>query len=394
MRKFIVGLLGVGLLAVGTPAVAQVINPQFGTADPLGLISSGAVIPYVGNGAIAPGSLSFIELSSPVGDNSGANNGGIGGTHMFFFDASCVKGPASVGIPLTTNDFIIQRVDDIDSNAVEGLIAIGGVDETGFLLRPMENPIHARMLWFDAVTNTMRVLEPIGLQNFEGPTQTWNPLRTGATFVALPEGTSSLLGITSHTTIYLVCPNQNVAGPVRPPSVFPQPPFPLLLPAATSGTLGIDVRVYGDDERFLRNGTTQCTCLTRIPVTAINGAGDIYGSAQFAPFGTLTELESHAARVVVKQAVCGAQCGSGAVDGCQVDAATIDGLGKVTATDLSFCRTGAPPVQLSVFSASVSATQTSPFTGYRGMIVNGLDIFGRLSNGSAQALEGGPANNR
>jgi hypothetical protein len=393
MRKFIVGLLGVGLLAVGTPAGAQVISPQFGTADPLSLISSGAVIPYVGNGAIAPGSMSFLELSSPVGDNSGGNQGGIGGTHMFFFDASCVKGPASVGIPLTTNDFIIQRVDNIDSNAVEGLIAIGGVDDTGFFLQPLESPIHARMLWFDAVTNTVRTLEPIGLQNFEGPTQTWNPLRTGAAFVALPEGAHN--GITSNTTIYLVCPTPSVAGFN---GVFPNPnshgpDFPLLVPQPAP-TTGIDVRVYGDDERFLRNGTTACSCLTRIPVTAINGAGDIYSSAQFAPFGTLTELESHPTKVTLQQAKCGALCGSGDVDGCQVGATTIDGSGKVTQADLNFCLTGAPPQQLSVFSPSISQTVRPAFTGYRGMIVNGLDVFGRLSNGSAQALEGGSPNGR
>src|SRR5262249_14564579 len=186
MRKLILGLLGVGLLAVATPAMAQ-------TADPLGVITSGAVGPFVGDGKIAPGSMSFLELASPVGDNSGANSGGIGGTHMFFFDTSCVKGPASVGIPLTTNDFIIRRVDNIDSNAVEGLIAIGGVDNTGFFLVPLSAPIHTRVLWFDAVTDTMRVLEPIGLTNFEDPTrggQTWNPLRTGATFIAPIEGIS------------------------------------------------------------------------------------------------------------------------------------------------------------------------------------------------------------
>ena len=46
MRKLIVGLIAVGLLAVAGPAKAQM-------ADPLGLIASGAVIPYVGASGIA-----------------------------------------------------------------------------------------------------------------------------------------------------------------------------------------------------------------------------------------------------------------------------------------------------------------------------------------------------
>ncbi len=81
MRKLIVGLVVVGLLAVGAPAMAQ-------RADPLGLISSGAVLPYVGDGTIAPGSLSFLEVASPRSDNNAA--------HMFFFDKTCKRQGQSV----------------------------------------------------------------------------------------------------------------------------------------------------------------------------------------------------------------------------------------------------------------------------------------------------------
>ena len=74
MRKLIVGLVAVGLLAVAGPAKAQM-------ADPLGLIASGAVIPYVGSTGIAVvnsatgaltstfenvGSLAILEVASPV----------------------------------------------------------------------------------------------------------------------------------------------------------------------------------------------------------------------------------------------------------------------------------------------------------------------------------------
>ena len=397
MRKLILGLLGVGLLLVGTPAMAQ-------KADPLALISSGAVIPYVGNGAIAKGSMSFLELASPVGDNSGGGNGGVGGTHMFFFSADCTRGPASVGVPLTTNDFIVQRVDNIDSNAVEGLIALGAVDGTGFALTPLSAPVHARMLWFNAVTNTMRVLEPIGIGAFEGPGiahQVWNPLRTGATFVAPLEGLSAPVnGILNRTSLLLVCPDSNVAGAK---GVFPNPnpagaPFPLLVPPPQAhGTLnGIDVRVYGEDERFLRNGTTSCSCLTQISVTDISGAGDVFGSAREAPFGTYTEIEGHPTKTTISPAVCGALCAPGATVGCAVGQATVDGNANVVQADLTSCQSPGPPLQqFSVVKASVTQTIRHPFTGYRAIFTNNVfDTFGRLSNGSASALEGNSADGR
>lgn len=381
MRKLIGVLLAIGLLAVGTPAMAQ-------TADPLGLIASGAVIPYVGNGSIAPNSMSFIELSSPVGDNSGLLSGGVGGTHMFFFDKSCVKGPASVGIPLTTNDFIIQRVDNIDSNAVEGLITIGGVDQSGFFLEPLAAPIHARMFWFNVTKNTVRILEPIGLANFEDPCsqgrcpgpngglQTWNPLRSGATFVAPVEGTGPGQG-TNQTTIYFVCPTPSITDPKK--GVFPTSDgFPELLPHEPD-TAGLLVRVYGDDERFLRNGTTDCSCLSARPVTSFNGAGDVYSSLAEAPFGTLTEVEGVASKVTTP-AVCGDVCPDTATDGCS--------LATASAADLKTCTIGG--IQHIVLAPSTSTETQVSFTGYRGILGNGgdHDTFGRLSNANASSLQG------
>src|SRR5882724_4546994 len=151
MRKLIVGLVVVGLLAVGAPAMAQ-------RADPLGLISSGAVLPYVGNGTIAPGSISFLEVASPVEDNSGL--------HMFFFDTSCKRQGQSVGLPLTTNDVEILRVDDLGGGTPnEGLLTMAQIDAGGFALKPLPvtSPIHARVLWLNAAGDYIRILEPIGL---------------------------------------------------------------------------------------------------------------------------------------------------------------------------------------------------------------------------------------
>src|SRR5512134_1179183 len=118
MRKLIVGLIAVGLLAGVAPAQAQ-------TADPLGLIASGAIIPYVGTTALGSGiavvnsltgaitntvqntgSLAILEVSSPVGSNAGPEENIFGANplHMFFFDQTCVRVGPSVGNPLTRDD--------------------------------------------------------------------------------------------------------------------------------------------------------------------------------------------------------------------------------------------------------------------------------------------------
>ena len=87
MRRLVVGaLMVVALLGMAVPAIAQTCCTGGGTADPLGLIASGAVIPFVGNAGIAivdsatgtltsavqdAGSLAILELASPVGSNAG-----------------------------------------------------------------------------------------------------------------------------------------------------------------------------------------------------------------------------------------------------------------------------------------------------------------------------------
>ena len=65
MRKLMVGLvMVVGLLAVtplAMPAMAQGSFAAPGSLDPVGLITSGAVIPFLGQG-LAGGGMSFLEL--------------------------------------------------------------------------------------------------------------------------------------------------------------------------------------------------------------------------------------------------------------------------------------------------------------------------------------------
>jgi hypothetical protein len=101
MRKLIVGLAIGALLGAVPPAMAQ-------SGDPLGLITSGAVLPFVGGGTNFPGSMSFLEVASPNSDNS---------LHAFFFDANCNRGTISIPIDLTTNGLTVMRIDDTPQGA-------------------------------------------------------------------------------------------------------------------------------------------------------------------------------------------------------------------------------------------------------------------------------------
>jgi hypothetical protein len=235
MRRLAVGLIAAGLLSVAVPATAQncLGCDGGGTADPLGLIASGAVIPFVGaagiqvvdsatgaltNTVMESGSLAILEVASPVGANSGQASA-TRSFHMFFFDQSCARVGPSISAPLTTNDSELININLISNLPGAGLIAAGGVDErfgSNGKLQPLSSPIHARVYWINLVAGTLsRVLEPISIHNPEnGPSffdeTIWNPLRTGATFIA------PLTGSGVRTTLFLVCPTQNIV-----PGVFP-----------------------------------------------------------------------------------------------------------------------------------------------------------------------------
>jgi hypothetical protein len=272
MRKLIVGLLTVGLLAMAAPAMAQI-------ADPLSLIASGAVLPYFGSAGLEPGSISFLEVYAPVS--------GIPTFHMFFFDATCTRGGDSVGLPLSANDvelFPIAPPFVSAATPVDGLITAASVDGTGFALNPLavDSPVHARVLWINVGANMFRTLEPISVDTYQffGAVQ-WNPLRTAATFFA-----PFVSGIS--TQLYLICPNDNITSS-KGSAAFPNSRFPTLLPIAQLGSTPtpLRLRIYDDEEEFLRDVPSTCNCLTRRDVTTIS---NIYASPQ-APFGTYTEME-------------------------------------------------------------------------------------------------------
>ena len=117
MRKLMVGLvMVVGLLAVtplAMPAMAQISISAPGSLDPVGLITSGAVIPFLGQG-LQNGGMSFLELLAPVDFTE---------VHMFLFDSACVRGGPSINVPLTANDVALLRIDNIGGPApTSGLI--------------------------------------------------------------------------------------------------------------------------------------------------------------------------------------------------------------------------------------------------------------------------------
>jgi len=354
MRKLIVGLVVVGLLAVGAPAMAQ-------RSDPLGLISSGAVLPYVGNGTIAPGSISFLEVASPVEDNSGL--------HMFFFDTSCKRQGQSVGLPLTTNDVEILRVDDLGGGTPnEGLLTMAQIDAGGFALKPLpvNSPIHARVLWLNAAGDYIRILEPIGLLNFDVDNdESWNPLRTGATFWAPPVIPGFL-----NTTVYFICPSTGITGGAS--SAFPTVKgFPELIPAANDATQ-LRFRIFDDEENFLRDVKKACSCLTKYAVTDIS---DVYAKLGpgGAPNGTYTEIEGDTVTAAAAQ--------------CSVNPADPQTCPGDPTKDCFVVSTGC---NLTVIKPSTKAGGPFSFTGYRAVSVTlgeqGLDAFGRLSNGAACSI--------
>jgi hypothetical protein len=401
MRKFMVGLsMVVSLLAVTPLAMAQHAP---GSLDPVGLIASGAVIPFLGEG-LATGGMSFLELYAPVGS---AN------VHMFLFDASCVRGGPSINVDLTANDAALIRVDNIGSGApTSGLITAAETDGGGFTLFPWTSAfgenVAARTLWANSNGNFVRVIDPIALANIDEviPSQTipppvggtftnnvggWNPMRTAAAFFA-PLEAGGL-----HTTIYFVCPNTNIqrSSPTNGGALSPANGFNIIFPRLqTAGAVTpLRVRVYNDDEHLLRDVTSSCNCLTIKPVTALDL---VYASAVEAPFGTYTEVEGGT------QAAVPAVCSSTVIEPLVTPGPP--GTGPATPNAGNACP-GAPLGCLFntvVTGIQVACTgqfqQTTPaipgagpfsFVAYRAITVPGFDVFGRVPGSSLANISGG-----
>jgi hypothetical protein len=266
------------LLGTAGPAAA------FGFGDPLGLISSGGLQPFVSTG----GSVSVVEFAAPVNCL-----GGTGCTqfefHLIFFTDACTQGN-SVALPLTTNDVDVVTTLGLGSGSINGLVAFGITGATGAELLPIPNdrPVFARAHEINVANDYSRVIDPIGITHAEFPGAFWNPMRTGAAFFAPPESG------TFATSLYLVCPNANIQAPDQGPGgVFPQNAFPDLDPdsaaslASGDASAAIQGVVFNDEELFINDIFLTCNCLTIRTLLSIGGP---YVDLGKAPNGTYTEL--------------------------------------------------------------------------------------------------------
>jgi hypothetical protein len=277
------------LVALAGPATAQI-------ADPLGLITSGAVLPFLGSvgdtatfgAALVPGSQAWLETYSPTSNNPGV--------HMFYYSASCARGPESVGLPMTVNDVELFRLDFVGSkNPADGLVTMANVDFTGFQLNPISflQPIVARVLWVHPTGGWIRTIDPIQIAHGEAVAVDgfiWNPLRTATMFFAPREITN-----VENTTIYFVCPNNLISSASEAADVaFPHSRFPAITPsfhgpATSSATLRY--RIYDLDERFLRDFIDTCDCLTQRSLGS-SAVPFVYQDVVEAPQGTYSEIEA------------------------------------------------------------------------------------------------------
>jgi len=319
MRKFIVGMIAIGVLSCAGQVQAQ----NNGTGDPLGLIASAAIQPFWSSGA----NFTVIEITSPVNFNTDLD--------AHFFDNTCAK-DQSISLPVTQNGLLLFTPDDIGI-AYNGLAVIGrSANSLTLTPIPLTAPIHVRGHWVNFANDHIRVLDPISVTAAESsPQQTWNPLRSGATFV------SPLEGADFQTTIFLVCPGSTVTGALPTTSGFPEAPrIAFGTTAATSGIVGV---IYDDDENPRRNIQVPCVCITALPVLTINS---VYGNAS---------------------------------------ATGSTGLFYTELFTLPGTPAGTPPV----------TPPPAAFTGYRSIVISDAvwpggqgDKFGRLHNASSSALQG------
>ena len=373
MRKLMVGLMMVvGLLAVTPPTMAQAPGSQ----DPVGLITSGAVLPFLGQG-LAGGGLSFLELYAPVGD---AN------VHMFLFDSNCVRGGPSINVPLTANDVALFRIDNIGAPApTSGLVTAANSDLSGFTLTPWSGSeaVAARTLWANSNGNFVRVIDPIALSTIDetiiGGVGGWSPMRTAAAFFAPPER------VPAHTTIYFVCPNTNIQrhlAPTNGGALSPGIGFPAIFPKlqVAGSTTPLRIRIYNDDEDLLRDVTSSCNCLTIRPVTDLDL---VYASAIEAPDGTYTEVEGG------KQSAVPAVCSTSAVE--PLNTPNTANSGNACPGAPLGCVFGGDPACTGQFQQTTPAIPASgpfSFVAYRAVAVPGFDVFGRVPGGSVCNISG------
>jgi hypothetical protein len=275
MKKRILGLMMVGILAAATPAMAQ-----FGTADPRGLFSVGAVVPFFG----ATGNQAYLEIESPVGDNGSSSGNPV---HVRFFKDDC-SAQTSINIPMSPNDVAFLTLSDSHGGLAvyNGLAVIAGSAD-GLTLIPLSNALHAISHWVNISEDYARTVDPISVVNYEGPaTTTWNNLRTAAQFYA------PLDDVSVQTTIVFICPSTAITGTGSTGGVIQGAPIIDIITARSTGSSDTNAVlrgvVYDDDELSLRDITTTCNCVTIRRVTELEAT--VYIDPVLAANGTYTEI--------------------------------------------------------------------------------------------------------
>ena len=265
MRKSVIGLMAVALLFFAGQAGAQ----DNGTGDPLGLIAAGAIQPFWALG----GNLAVVEITSPVGFNNDL--------HGIFFDANCDR-DQSIPLPVTRNGFLFVSPDDIGVNFNGLLVIARSVNQT--TLVPAAFPFHVRSQWANIGADFIREIDPISLQAAEtSPAQTWNPMRSAASFA------NPIEGAVFHTEIFLMCPNQTILD-VMPVGVgFPAPP-PIAYAPLRSSALIVGI-IYNDDEVPQRDIQLPCGCSSMFDVLNIS---NVYGNPTATNSLFYTELLTYA----------------------------------------------------------------------------------------------------
>jgi hypothetical protein len=255
-------MLGVVLLCA-SQAGAQ----SNGTGDPHGLIAYGAIQPFWAGGA----SIAVIDITSPVGDNSGGFFSRSNPLHAIFFNASCVR-DFSIPTPVTENGLLVFTADELGVDYT-GLLVLAGTEDQVTMV-PASFPFHVRSEWINFGGDWIREVDPIAVRSAES-NQTYSPLRSAASFASMLEDA------TFHTEIFLICPSPTTVLPVLPVSNgFPTPPR-IAYAAARANALIVGV-IYDEDEAPLRNITLPCNCSSMFPVLDINAVyGDPSASSVF-----------------------------------------------------------------------------------------------------------------
>jgi hypothetical protein len=266
------------LLGAAGPAAAQF-------ADPLGLIASGGLMPFVSN----DGSVTITEFASPVNCLGAPATCPFDDFHLVFFTDACTR-TVSVNLPMSTNDVEVISTLALSSGFIRGLIAFANTGGVGVEFAPLDWPVFARAHQINIGADYARVIDPISLLHGEFLGPSWNRMRTGAAFFA------PLDGGTFQTSLYLVCPTSSIqsGGTTFASGAFGGAAgFPDLDPdsAASFGSSdinsGLQGVVFDDKENFLVDIISTCSCLTIRRVTDLATA---YADPGKAPNGTYTEL--------------------------------------------------------------------------------------------------------